>query len=335
MQRFTITHGGDLHAVTQAYPNNPQPWLDLSTGINPWPYPINTNSIPASLHKLPQQAHHSTLTAAAAEYYQCLQQNLLATPGTEIVFSMLPKLLVAKRVGFASLTYGDYRRAWQQTEAEILTAENPLDLAEDVDVLIVCNPNNPDGRVFLPAELMAAYNKLRSRGGYLIVDEAYADLQPELSLASQTNQPGLIVTRSFGKFFGLPGLRLGWVIASDRFKQDLQQLLGIWSVGSIALEIANQAYSDEHWHAHHLRKLRHARTALCAEISKADIQIVGTTDLYLLLSHPEANALWHQAAQNAVYLRAFDEHPGLLRIGIPPTEKDHARLLDCLVSEAT
>ncbi len=327
-----ITHGGDLSAVARHFPDSPQPWLDLSTGICPWPYPAPADDLMTTLHRLPQLQAQVSATQAAASYYQCREEDLIPTPGSEIVFALLPDLVGGRTVGMATVTYGDYHRAWRGTDASILTSDTPLELAHEVDVLILCNPNNPDGRRYSKACLLDAYELLRQRGGTLLVDEAYADVQPADSLAHLPARPGLIVTRSFGKFFGLPGLRLGWTIAAADFRERLAKLLGFWSVSSIAFAIAERAYLDTEWQCKTRSRLMHTQTDLMRGFEHLKFSPVGATNLFTTIDHPRVNALWHHCALAGIYLRRFDEFPNLLRFGVPSSALEADRLFACLAS---
>ena len=198
-------HGGNLFAARQAYPQAPEPWLDLSTGINPYPYPF-PNPPPESFVRLPEQEAIRSLEAAAASAYRTpFTAETIAAPGSQAIINWLPHLVSAKRVGILGVTYSEYAPRWAAAGAKVTMAHDVAEL-ERQDVAIVVNPNNPDGRLVPAADLHAVGTALAERGGLLIVDEAFVDfLEPGVSAVPGMPEQGMIILRSFGKAYGLPG----------------------------------------------------------------------------------------------------------------------------------
>src|SRR6185312_7570020 len=111
------------------------------------------------------------------------------------------------------------------------------------DLAVVVNPNNPDGRQHDPASLLA----LLPRVTRLVIDESFADAVPQASLAAEAGKAGLLVLRSFGKFYGLAGLRLGFVLGSADDISALDAMAGPWPVSGVAIEIGRKALLDRDW----------------------------------------------------------------------------------------
>lgn len=320
-----LLHGGSLDRMRFAFPDAPEPWMDLSTGINPWPYPAKPASANA-LHHLPTRGAYTECRAAMAKAFGASAESILLAPGSELLIRLLPKIISPKNIVVLSTSYGDHRQVWSASPASVTESTDPLAHSDTADAIVVCNPNNPDGRVFSKDELETARAKLAKRGGWLIVDEAYADLTPELSLASLGGSPGLIILRSFGKFFGLAGVRLGAVIAPSDILKPLDQLLGVWPVSGSALEIGTAAYADTHWQTSTRRRLAERRDRLDQILTAHSLAPVQGTDLFRYIACRDAHTLWQRLAQQGVYIRRFAWSDTHLRIGLPQSDTDEARL---------
>src|SRR6185437_4924599 len=202
-----ICHGGDLAAARCLFPDAPEPFIDLSTGINPEHYPIP--DLPLEIFaRLPDADRLATLERTAALRYRVAPEAaIVAAPGTQALIQLLPRLSPAKSVGILGFTYGEYERVWRAAGVSVKVAED-LDGLRACDIAIVVNPNNPDGRLVPATELSALARQLARRGGLLIVDEAFMDPLPQQqSLVPVLPAAGALVLRSFGKTYGLPGLR--------------------------------------------------------------------------------------------------------------------------------
>jgi cobalamin biosynthetic protein CobC len=210
-------HGGRIDTVALLYPSAPQPWIDLSTGINPiaWPVP----QIPlARYQRLPLAREMAQMTAAAADAYGLpVDAAMVPVAGSELAIRLLPRMIGAGRVGILTPTYGSYAAAWRDAGAEVhelIALPDPS--AHDLETLVVVNPNNPDGRAITRADLTAFAHAWTATGRRLIVDEAFADVRTDLSLLAVPELPvGVVVLRSLGKFFGLAGLRVGFVVLRE------------------------------------------------------------------------------------------------------------------------
>ncbi|MCV9940529.1 threonine-phosphate decarboxylase CobD [Boseaceae bacterium BT-24-1] len=327
--REAIWHGGDLATAQALFPQAPKPWIDLSTGINPIPYPLP--QLPLSLwQRLPGTAEEAALLAAARKAYRVRPESgVVAAPGTQILIELLPRLVPAASVAVLGPTYGEHAPAWRKAGAAVREIG---DLAEigNANVVVLVNPNNPDGRTVSRETLVELTRTLAARGGLLVVDEAFADFAPETSLLPILPE-GALVLRSFGKAYGLAGLRLGFVVGEARFTDALQSMLGPWAVAGPALHVGAVALGDADW----LSNAGQARTvdsrrldALLAPLG----QIVGGTVLYRLLETPEAPALFQRLGRAGIYVRRFQHDPSRLRLGLPGDEAGWARLAGALIS---
>jgi cobalamin biosynthetic protein CobC len=198
-----------------------------------------------------------------------------------------------------------------------LDARNVQDL-HGADLAVVVNPNNPDGRIIGKEELLALSDDLNVRGGLLLVDEAFMDVgPPEASLAGEIDRGNIVLLRSFGKFFGLAGLRLGFALAAPALATKLNASLGPWAVSSPAIAIAEQALADTTWIGVTRTRLASAAKKLDQLLADAAIHVIGGTSLFRLARTPRANALFQHLGANGIIVRHFREHPTWLRFGIP------------------
>ena len=229
-------------------------------------------------------------------------------------------------------TFTDHAEVWRAAGCRVIETPDPLDALASTDLVVLCNPNNPDGRVWKSNRLETARATLAERGGWLIVDEAYVDIRPDLSVAAGGGRGGLILLRSFGKFFGLPGLRLGALIAPRDILETVRQCLGVWSVSGPALAAGAQAYRDGRWQQDTRHRLATARARLDAVLSSAGLRVVGGVDLFRFVEVDDADSAWHRLARDGISVRRFDWSRNRLRIGLPPDADAGVRLARALLT---
>ena len=321
-----IHHGGQLSLLRQRYPDAPEPLVDLSTGINPFPYPVPP--IPETAYtRLPEAVHIRALKEAAAAAYGARDPDLIAVaPGTQILISSLPRLFPAERVVIRSPAYGEFAAVWGAAGAAVVE-DAGIEALEKGDVAILCNPNNPDGRGLPPGKLQRLQARRARAGGRLIVDEAFAEFsEAELSVVPAAPQPGMIVLRSFGKAYGLAGMRLGFLIAEPDIATQVEEALGPWPVSGMAIHVAAKALGDEGWREQMTERLARAGRRLDALLSSQGLEPVGGTSLFRLVRHDNAPAFVVALGRAGILVRDFPERPDWLRFGVPPDESSWVRL---------
>jgi cobalamin biosynthetic protein CobC len=312
---LSVCHGGDLAAAGRLFPDAPDPWIDLSTGINPEPYPIPYLP-PEIFTRLPGADRLADLERIAGRRYGVPPAiEIIAAPGTQALIQILPRLHQAKSIGILGFTYNEYQRVWREAGVEPRVVEN-LDALSACDIAIIVNPNNPDGRLVAAEDLATLARQLARKGGLLVVDEAFMDLLPaSRSLVPSLPEAGALVLRSFGKTYGLPGLRLGFAVAGAWIAARLRAILGPWAVAGPAIEIGCVALADDAW----LEALppRLVRQAAIVEscLSRCGARRIGATPLFQLFAHPQAEKLFMQFGREGVLLRRFPERPDWLRTG--------------------
>jgi len=315
-----LEHGGKLREAAQRYGRSD--WLDLSTGLNPNGYPAP--ALPADAwHRLPE--HDPALLQAAQRYYRAPQ--MLAVAGTQAAIQALPRLRPPSRVVVASPSYAEHLHHWSQHghQARAVPYSELGAAIATADVLVVCNPNNPTGASVPRATLLQWAETLAARGGWLVVDEAFADTDGVHSVADATLAPGLVVLRSVGKFFGLAGLRLGLVAASEEILIPLADMLGPWAVSGPAQQVARAALEDIAWQRTTQEALQAAGSRLRELLASHGIASHGTA-LFQWWPEPRAEEFHHHMAQRGIWVRLFREAARGIRLGLPPDEAGWQRL---------
>jgi cobalamin biosynthetic protein CobC len=319
-------HGGNINAARCLFPDAPEPWIDLSTGINPVPYPVG--DIPGSAWaRLPQPTDLTDLeTAARLAYGAGAVADIVAAPGTQAIIQWLPHIFRARRVRILGHTYGEHARCWRATGAETVAAQSLADF-DSCDVGVVVNPNNPDGRIVEPEQLAVAAAAFAERGGLLVVDEAFVDVAaPTMSLVPILPPDGAVVLRSFGKAYGLAGLRLGFAIGSERLGAKLRGALGPWSVSGPAIEIGQRALADRDWLAAARSRLSEDAERLDHLLTAAGFTVVGGTPLFRLAEREDAESWFERLGRAGILTRPFPDRAGALRFGTPSGETEWGRL---------
>ncbi|EIM28440.1 threonine-phosphate decarboxylase CobD [Microvirga lotononidis] len=324
MSEARIWHGGDLDEARRLFPDAPEPWIDLSTGINPIAYPMPP--LPARLfERLPSPADHRDLEAAAAEAYGAADPAMVVgAPGTQVLISLLPILWPRSRVTILGPTYAEHAHAWRgagHAVAEI----GSLDEAGEADILVVVNPNNPDGRLLRREVLLEQAVRFGRRGGRLLVDEAFADFDGNETLVSVLPE-NTVVLRSFGKTYGLAGVRLGFAVAATTFAETLRKALGPWSVSGPAMEVGRRALRDRSWReAAQAARAEDARR-LDALLEPLSSRAPGGTILYRLMDSSRASDVFSHLGHHGIWVRRFQHDPRLLRFGLPGSAEAWRRL---------
>jgi cobalamin biosynthetic protein CobC len=349
----SLLHGGDLAAARTLFPGAPEPFIDLSTGINPHSYPVPQFASDL-LARLPEKATLDRLAAvAAAAYGAPTPRHVVAAPGTQILLPAIASLVARGRTAVLGPTYAEFIRA------AALVGHRATEVADfaslgDVDLVMLANPNNPDGRVIECPDLVALADTLRRRprpggdGGLLVVDEAFMDVGPAAaSLAGEVECGNVVVLRSFGKFFGLAGLRLGFALASPPMVARLAAWLGPWAVSGPALAIGATALADERWATAMRERLAAEAGRLDRLLAAAQLDVAGGTSLFRLVRTPAAADLFDHLGWAGIWVRPWPDFPGItktaiarpramttregwapvaLRIAIPPNENAWQRL---------
>lgn len=320
-----LEHGGRLRRAAERYDIPLADWLDLSTGINPRGYPVPP--VPADVWlRLPED--DDGLEAAAAGYYG--NAHLLPVAGSQPAIQLLPAVLRGERVSLLAPGYAEHAHAWRERRAVAVGADEIDAAVARSDIVVLVQPNNPTGVHFGRERLLEWHACLARRGGWLVVDEAFIDTDPEESLLPHAGTDGLVVLRSLGKFFGLAGARVGFVFAPADVRAALAERLGPWTLAGPARWAARHALADRAWQAQARTALRAAGDRLHALLATHGLPACGPA-LFKLVATPDAARLHEAFARRGILLRLF-ETPQAVRFGLPPDEAGWARLAAALAA---
>jgi cobalamin biosynthetic protein CobC len=329
-----VDHGGSLGRARALFPHAPEPFVDLSTGINPHSYPLF--DLPATaLSRLPEQARLAALAAAAAAAYGAPgAAHVAAGPGTQILLPRVASLVRPGRALVLGPTYAEHARA-AAIAGHTVDEVAEFEALGAADLAVVVNPNNPDGRIVGRDRLLALAARLSRKGGLLVVDEAFMDVGPrEHSVAGDVGQGGIVVLRSFGKFFGLAGLRLGFALADSPTIKRLEAQLGPWAVAGPALEYGIRALADAAWQEAMRERLAGGAARLDGLFGRFGIAVTGGTPLFRHIDFTGAAGLFAALGERGILLRHFTGRPHVLRCGLPGGEDEWLRLESALADWA-
>ena len=322
-ERGMREHGGNLDLAQQRFGGRAEDWIDLSTGINRLPYPVGEISGRA-WSALPSRAEIDALHQAAQHAYRT-DAPIAAMGGAQAAIQLLPQLAPPGRARILGPTYNEYAGVLSTAGWDVREVAD-TDALAGADLAIVVNPNNPDGRRHTPKDALA----LLPRVGRLVIDESFADAVPQLSLAPEADLPGLLILRSFGKFYGLAGLRLGFAIGNAADIGKLAALSGPWPISGAAIAIGSRALRDDTW-AEATSALLARDCVLLDEMAQAlGWPLVGGTPLFRLYETPDAVDAQEKLARSHIWSRVFAQKPTWLRLGLPGSEAEWARLAEVL-----
>ncbi|WP_024510412.1 threonine-phosphate decarboxylase CobD [Bradyrhizobium sp. ARR65] len=314
-----IDHGGNLDVARARFGGELADWIDLSTGINRLPYPIPELS-PHLWNALPSRAQIESLHEAARQAYDTTAP-VVAMAGAQAAIQLLPRLGPPGCAKILSPTYGEFGHVLRMAGWEV-EGVSDLEALAGADLAIVVNPNNPDGRRHDPGTLLA----LAPRVGRLVVDESFVDVMPQLSLAPRAGRRGLLVLRSFGKFYGLAGLRLGFALGCEADIATLAAMSGPWPVSGVAIEIGQRALLERQWADATCARLVRDAARLDELARGAGWALLGGTPLFRLYETGDGLLAQERLARARIWSRVFKDRPSWLRLGLPGDEAEWQRL---------
>ncbi|MCK0071080.1 aminotransferase class I/II-fold pyridoxal phosphate-dependent enzyme [Kordiimonas laminariae] len=334
----SIHHGGDMRAVKAQYPHLQEGWLDLSTGLSPFIYPWQEKIAAADLYeassKLPQTSLIDTCGKAWSRYLGIKDRtDWLVTAGSQAIINIMPQLLPEYQAVIPVPNYGEHARVWSRSARPAIMLEREVLKSfeyGDQQVVFLTSPNNPDGYIWSKEVIWKAAKQLKEKRGYLLLDEAFADVAFSTSIVTEDIPDNMILLRSFGKFFGLAGVRLGYAKLPADLKGQAQAILGPWSVNGLAALIAFTALRDDRWIQDTRMAQAKGMVKLKTILEGADFEIIGGTDLFCLGYHKDTDRLTEQLNGSAIHIRRFEEYPNWIRFGLPASEKEFNRLREAL-----
>lgn len=325
-----IEHGGALDRAVARFGGKAEEWLDLSTGINPEHFPL-PDFTPALWNRLPDEGLLKRVLVSARRYYNVADDaSIVAAPGTQSLIQLIPTLVEPSTVAILGPTYQEHAASFASAGWNVVECATLEDIPQDARVVTIVNPNNPDGRIIARPDLLELAMTLGDRGGFLVVDEAFADPHVEVSVAAHAATVPMIVLKSFGKFFGLAGVRLGFLLASAKIVEKVTERLGPWAVSGPALAIAEHAFENDTELKRFRESIDWRRAELATVLTRCGLREVGGTALFTLVAHPDSHAIYDALCEKHILVRKFAYAPQWLRIGLAADEAAFARLEQAL-----
>ncbi len=332
-----LKHGGRLNEAVKRWGIPREQWLDLSTGINPtgWPVP----ELPASVWQRLPEADDGLEEVIVDWCGAPPGAGCMPVAGSQAAIMTLPTMRKPCRVGIPVPGYREHGHSWRLAGHNTV-AVGPAQINGDIfgyddrwldqlDVLVWINPNNPTGKIVPPSTLLRWHQRLQRRGGWLVVDEAFMDATPAFSLARQSGLPGLIILRSLGKFFGLAGVRAGFVLADQAVTNVLRQKLGPWALSGPARWVMAQALLDSEWQQATNVRLRVSSQKLSDMLRSFELNSSGGSTLFQTVCTDAPELLADCLAAQGILVRVF-EQPGMVRLGLAADECEWSRLKSAL-----
>ncbi|MGB7286770.1 MAG: threonine-phosphate decarboxylase CobD [Salaquimonas sp.] len=320
-----VYHGGRLDLAIASHGGDRQSWLDLSTGINPNAYPIG-DITPDAWQRLPGGDAEALLMEAARSYYNVPKGfGIIAANGTQALIEIVPRLMNCQNIAVLSPTYAEHEHAWKKAGRHVECVVGFEQMSFLANALVVVNPNNPTAKLYSPEQLLEFSAEMAKRHGYLIVDEAFCDPFPQNSIVPHMTR-NMLIYRSFGKFFGLAGLRLGFLIASHEFIHKAENLIGPWSVSGPALEIGRRALMDQKWIEAATNQLHDLSAAQSEMLVQCGLTVECVNPLFIYTKHDSSQVLFDRLLEKQILVRKFPEMRDRLRFGLCKDQKEIERL---------
>lgn len=311
-------HGGALDEAIAKFGGGANDWLDLSTGINPYHYPVDQIGV-KSWQQLPQKMALDNLVEIARKTYNCAQASITVGNGTQVLIEHLPQLFEKSCIAIMSPTYEEHAQNWQK-HGHSVSLVSDVAAAKKADHLLIVNPNNPTGKFYSIEELQNLRQHFVAKGGCLIVDEAFIDIKPEDSMAKFAGVEGLVILRSFGKFYGLAGVRIGFMLSDALMAKKISQHIGLWAMSGMAIDVASMALADTTWQNSMRKILTQDMRDMINILQDHGFSILGKTSLFCLVSPPNqthsAYKYFDKFAIHHILTRKFEKDDKILRFGL-------------------
>lgn len=293
-------HGGNRLEISRRYAIAEDAIIDFSSNINPLGCPSSVRPLVrngvALLTAYPD-SHCLELREALAAAWGCSSQHIIAGNGSTELIHLLPRVLRPRRALIFTPTFSEYEASLRAAGCAIHTislrdgegfrmpAREAISFLPRVDVLYLCNPNNPTGTLAEPNLLAALLAAAEKQKVLVVVDEAFMDFAPDHSLVrSAGRRNNLLVLRSMTKFFGIPGIRLGYLVGPPQLIKRLYRHKEPWTVNTLAQKIGIACMAEHRFAAETRRFVAAERAYLFSRLqSIPGLQPIPSAANYLLL----------------------------------------------------
>lgn len=349
----SLGHGGNrrVFAAAQGIPESEV--MDFSASCNPW-------GPPGSVQRCYQESfallsHYPDpdsllLKKEIARHFPLWPENIIAANGATELIHLIVQFMKPRKALLIEPAFSEYRRALNLAGAEVralllrekhdfqINIPELLNAAQGVDMVFLCNPNNPTGALLSREEVLAVIEALRRRGIFLVIDEAFMDWTPEGSVAGAlTDQSSFFILRSLTKFYSLPGIRIGYGLGARRLIERLENAKLTWSVNQLAETLGIEALRDGEFQRMSRKFLSEEKDFLTQGLSAIeDLKIFPSSANFFLIklkNGMRAGELAEKLAAEKIMVRDAANFVGLdnqfFRIAVG-TRDENQRLLEAL-----
>ncbi|MBI2166893.1 MAG: threonine-phosphate decarboxylase [Candidatus Omnitrophica bacterium] len=350
---MSLRHGGELRNFSEHFGIPESEILDFSSNINPLGPPESVKALfeeSAGELQVYPDSEALEFRREVARHFPLWPENVIAGNGSAELLDLAVRFLRPKRALVVEPSFLEYRRLLKREGAEIRSLflkdreDFNFSLPELVnalrgnDLLILGHPNNPTGTHLAKEALPALLAEAKRRNVFVVLDEAFADWVPEVSLAREVRDDSyFFVVRSLTKFFTLPGIRIAYGLGSRKLIEKLTAHQTIWSVNRLAQKLGTAALRDEEFTAGSRRWLQEERNWLVSRLAALPgFKVFASTTNFLLVRHaprPDREPLFEGMGRQKIYVRDLSELPGLgptyFRVSVKRRE-DNLKLMEAL-----
>ena len=323
-----LIHGGDVYSARQKMKQEP---LDFSANINPMGMP--PGAVRAAADALQQCTQYPDalcreLRAALAAYEGIPAEQIVCGNGAADLIFRIVAATHPQRALLLEPTFAEYEQALrsmdcsiayfplQESEGFVLPEAFLQQLTPEINLLFLCNPNNPTGRTVSPALLQEIWKRCEEAGILLVVDECFNEFleHPEQNTLKDVLETGAnaVILKAFTKSFAMPGLRLGYGLCGNR---DLAERIFAcgqpWGV-SIPAQAAGVAALQEQGYLERMRRLiQTERRWLSENLARLGLRVFPSEANYILFRTETEISLRERMEQRGVLIRACGNYRGL------------------------
>ena len=328
MAECKFLHGGDLQGAAEKSGKEPSELLDFSANINPLGMPPGVRE--AVVESLEQSLCYPDpfcrrLRRELAEHTGQKPEHILCGNGGADLIYRLVYALRPKKALVSAPAFAEYEEALVQTETEILfheLGENPVTeaflerLSPDLDLVFLCNPNNPTGLLTEKPLIRKLLDRTRELGARLLLDECFLDFVPEEAAYTAADllekYPNLVILKSFTKLFAIPGLRLGYVLCSDtELLSQMQKAGQPWAVSEPAQAAGIAALRSEGFQEQTIRLVTEERAFLKKALEDLGFHVLDGQANYLCFRAQGDENLTERLLREGILLRSCANYRGL------------------------
>ena len=358
MRNAPLPHGGNVLHYSKKFGIPAGKIIDFSASVNPFGPPKKSLAAMsrafAELNRYPDPDSLELTAKIAASHGLKDDQVLIGNGSTEFIY-LLPRALGVKKALVFSPSFSDYERASELSGAKVvrlpLLEENNFSpdiktLSRELKkcgLLFLCNPNNPTGTLMPKDELLGLLKEASQAGTVVCIDEAFIEYVPGASVLKEAVKLGAVILRNFTKFYGMPGIRIGYAVADRKIIAKMKAAREPWTVNNLAQAAALAALGDGEYSKKTLAQNEAERDYLFHSLSETGWLLpFSSTANFLLVKILEpkisSSSLTGRLAEKGLLVRDCSTFPGLgqrfLRVAVL-SRRENKKLVEALKSFTT